>query len=155
MKGYEDLVKTLNHIQSSRGMDCSPEAICDYQDMIGHSSIEQLAELANSDILKEAFYKVYGEAYGTVEAIKFFCKNGQKIQDILATNADQTAEIDRLNFLLTEQKKDTEAQKKAREEIQSEYATLANQNMKQAAEIETLKAQMQELKAKLYDLMTA
>ena len=154
MKGYEDLVKTLKMMQASHIMDCNMEAVCEYQDMIGHSSIEQLEELANGSY-KESFYRLYGIAYGTIEAIKFHCNHGQKIREILETNADQTAEIDRLNFLLTEQKKDTDAQKKAREEIQSEYATLADQNMKQTAEIETLKAQMQELKAKLYDLMTA
>jgi predicted RNase H-like nuclease (RuvC/YqgF family) len=154
MKGYEELVQTLKMMQASHVTDCTTEAICEYQDMIAHSSIEQLEELANGSY-KESFYRLYGIAYGTIEAIRFHCKHSQNIREILETNADQSAEIDRLNFLLTEQKKDTDAQKKACEEIQSEYATLADQNMKQTAEIETLKAQMQELKAKLYDLMTA
>lgn len=154
MKGYEELVQTLKSIQSTGGMDISPEAICEYQDMIGHSSEEQLTELANSHY-KEAFYKVYGYAYGTVEAIKFHCKHGEKIQKILEEKADLEAETDKLNFLLEEQKKDTKAQKEAREKIQSEYTELAIQNMKQAEELEALRAETQALKAKLYDLMTA
>lgn len=154
MKGYEDLVKTLKHIQSSHVMDCTPEAVCEYQDMIGTSTLEQVHDLANG-IYKNTFYKVYDLAYGTEATIRFYLDNSDKIARIMIEKAEQEAEIEKLNFLLEEQKKDTEAQKKIKEEAQSEYAKVAQENMKQASEIESLKAEMQALKARLYDLMTA
>ena len=81
MKDYKDLVQTIKTIQSSHIMDCTEQAICDYQDMIGHSSIEQLEELANGAFI-DTFYKVYGLAYGTGEAIKFYCQHSDKIKSL-------------------------------------------------------------------------
>lgn len=154
MKGYEDLVKTLALIQSSHIMNCTPEAVCDYQDMIGTSTVEQIKELSNG-VYKETFYKLYDVAYGTIATIKYYLNNSDNVMKILEEKADQEAEIEELKFFLSEQEKTTIEQKKQRIEAEKNAAELQKINEEQTAEIEALKAQMQELKAKLYDLMTA
>ena len=40
MKQYEDLVKLVKRVQATGGMDTDEASVCDYQDMIGHSSDE-------------------------------------------------------------------------------------------------------------------
>lgn len=154
MKGYEDLVKLVKHVAATGGLDCDEKSICDYQDMIGHSSIEQLQELSNGTY-QHAYYRVYGAAAGVIEAIKFYCQNSEKIMEILKERdgllcdvedlredlqkKQDTAEKFHIGFL--EAKKETETVKKDLEAAQ--------------AEISQRDEEIRNLKAKLYDLMTA
>lgn len=151
---YEDLKKTVQHIQSSHVMNCTEEAITRYQDMIGHSSIEELTELANTDVYKETFYKVYGIAYGTVEAIRFYLNNSNKIKDLLEEKADIEADRDLYkkyrDEAIEENKKSTELLLKSYKENDS----LKKQTEEAGNRITELEAENQALKAKLYDLIT-
>lgn len=153
MKQYEDLVALLKRVQATGGLDCDQASICDYQDMIGHSSREQLKELANG-VYIETFYKVYGLAYGTVEAIRFYTKNSENIETLLYSR-------DSLQCDLEEEKEKTE---KAKEEAKKNFDTAARmrdewekektekENIKK--DLEKAQAEIIELKAKLYDLIT-
>lgn len=151
---YEDLKKTVQHIQASHVMNCTDEAITRYQDMIGHSSIEELTELANTDVYKETFYKVYGIAYGTTEAIRFYLKNSNKIKDLLEEKAD--IEADRDLYLYQKQEKEKEL-KETSDNLRA-YIQKTDEQAKRAekaeAQITELEAENQALKAKLYDLIT-
>lgn len=154
MKEYKDLVELLKRVQATGGLDCDNESVCAYQDMIGHSSIEQLEELANGNY-KEAFYRVYGLAYGTIEAIRFHCKHGEKIKELFVTIEDYKAEVERGSFLLEEEKKKTLETAKERNELQRQYNEADRERTKLQEVKERLEAENQALKAKLYDLMTA
>lgn len=147
MKGYEDLVKLLSRTQATGGLDVSVEAICEYQDMIAHSHDDQLEELANGN-LKESFYRVYGYAYGTVEAIRFHCRHGRKILEMIAENDDLKADVEDWKAKVQKAQETTEKFRASWEDLTQKTAQQENEIRRQAAEIITLKA-------KLYDMMQA
>ena len=147
MKGYEDLVKLLKQTQATGGLDVSTEAICEYQDMIAHSHDDQLEELANGN-LKESFYRVYGYAYGTVEAIRFHCSHGRKIMEMIAENDDLKADLEDWKSKAQKAQETAEKFRESWDELSQKVARQENEIRRQAAEIITLKA-------KLYDMMQA
>lgn len=154
MKEYKDLCELLKKVQATGGMDCDQKSICDYQDMIGHSSEEQLADLANG-IYKEAFYRVYGISYGTIEAIRFHCKHGEKIAAILEENDSLKCDYEALNIkYIDTDKKYHDAIGKA-ESARQDALQKDSEIEALKRELEAIKANNTELKAKLYDLMTA
>ena len=146
MKDYKDLVQTVKTIQSSHIMDCSEQAVCDYQDMIGHSSEEELEELANGAFI-ETFYKVYGQAYGTAEAIKFYCRHSEKIRNIQTDLSETECDRDRYKALYEDQKKLSDKFHSETCEAEQKAHDLEVENTK-------LNKEIIKLKAKLYDLMT-
>lgn len=152
MKGYEDLVKLLQHVQATHGFDTDEKTVCDYQDMIGHSSEEQLTELANG-AYKESFYRIYGCAYGTIEAIKFFTKHGEKILAMLSENADLKCDLEiaednaKKNFDLAEKNRQSWIEEKNRAN------NAENQITEKEKEIASLQDEIIRLKARLYDLI--
>lgn len=153
MKGYEDLVKLLKHVQATHGFDTDEKTVCEYQDMIGHSSDEQLTELANG-AYKESFYRIYGCAYGTIEAIKFFGKHSEKILAMLDENANLKCDLEiaedkaKKNFDLAEKNRQSWIEEKNRAN-NAEY-----QITEKEKEITALQDEIKTLKAKLYDLIT-
>lgn len=158
MKGYEDLVKLLKQTQATGGLDISTEAICEYQDMIAHSHDDQLEELANGN-LKESFYRVYGYAYGTVEAIRFHCRHGRKIIEMISENDSLKADVEDLRVEVQKARETAEKFRDSWEDVAQKAAQQENEFKRQAAEQENeIKRQAAEiitLKAKLYDMMQA
>lgn len=154
MTGYKELMELVKEVQASGILKTDEASIVEYQDMIGHSTEEDLEELSNG-MYKEAFYRVYGAAAGVIEAIRFYHKHGQKMIDMR----------DRLYMLETEDEKQREKIEKL-QEIGSEWIE-KTEKMRQAweaekaakmealARIAELEAEAQALKAKLYDMMTA
>ena len=145
MKGYEELVKLLNKVQATGGLDVDEKSICDYQDMIGHSTQDQLRELANGN-LKESFYRVYGHSYGTVEAIRFFTQNSNKMYDLLLERDGLKADLEIAN-------KDID--KYMLESSKNYKAMIQERQEKEQAQDDLKKAQEEiiRLKARLFDLM--
>lgn len=145
MKGHEELVKLLNKVQATGGLDVDEKSICDYQDMIGHSTQEQLRKLANGN-LKESFYRVYGHSYGTVEAIRFFTQNSNKMYDLLSERDGLKADLEIAN-------KDID--KYMLESSKNFKAMMQERQEKEQAQDDLKKAQDEiiRLKARLFDLM--
>ena len=145
MKGYEELVKLLNRVQATGGLDVDEKSICEYQDMIGHSTQDQLRELANGN-LKESFYRVYGHSYGTVEAIRFFTQNSNKMYDLLLERDELKADLEIAN-------KDID--KYMLESSKNYKAMIQERQEKEQAQDDLKKAQDEiiRLKARLFDLM--
>lgn len=152
MKQYEDLVKLLNKVQATGGLDVDETSICEYQDMIGHSTQDQLRELANGS-LKESFYRVYGHSYGTVEAIRFFTKNSDKLYDILGERDELKADLEDLKDELKAQKSKTEENWDKAQKMHE--AWMNEKAEKEQAQDDLKKAQEEiiRLKARLFDLM--
>ena len=151
---FEDLKETIKTIQASHVMDCTQPATIRYQDMIGHSSFEQLEELANTDVYRETFYRVYGTAYGTVEAIKFYMKHSDKVKAILEEKADLEAERDGLIETDRNRTAYIEEQNAKNIQISSELRAEQRKAQEAAERVAALEAENQALKAKLYDLIT-
>ena len=131
---------------------CDNDAICIYQDLIGHAAVEENIELANDPALMESFYRIYGVAYGTTAAIKYYLNNSDKILEMKADldyNKDKIAQLD--SQLETERKtvkfwndKADEYREKLNESKQDMDGTIKA--------LEMVRKENIELKAKLYDL---
>ena len=157
-KGDKVTEKTIRELCNRVASNCAhllpndEEAIVVYQDLIGHATVEENRELANDPALMETFYRIYGVAFGTVAAIKFYMANSNKIAE--------------LNYDLDMAKQAAEnlhdANKKLHEEIAEVNKELNAANGKINGYVrsldsahEMLDAKDQEiiaLKAKLYDL---
>lgn len=153
MLGYEDLVKTLKEVQATGIMDTKTETVCNYQDMIGHSTVGQLRELATGQH-KEAFYRVYCQACGVIETLRFYFENSEAITAYREQIADQEAEIESLHGRL-------DTAEEIRDHFIKEHGNACNGWTQRTAElkdaqdeIKTLKRETIELKARLYDMMT-
>lgn len=153
MKGHKELIETVKMIQATGGMDTDETSICEYQDMIGHSSQEQLTDLATGNY-RESFYRLYCAAYGVINTLRFYWNFSDKCNSLREVAADREAEIDKLNFLLEEEQKATKEQKASREEVQTGYADLVKDYNEAKRKTEEQAAEIIQLKAKLYDLMT-
>ena len=152
MKEYKDLLELVKRVQATGGMDTDEKSVCDYQDMIGHSTDDQLRELANGDY-KHAFYRIYGCAYGTVGAIQFFTQHSDKLDQILRDRDEAICDREDALVKLEKQKeKVAENFLKAQNAIddleKEKAARLETEKELQAAQDEIIR-----LKARLFDLM--
>lgn len=152
MKGYKELLETVKMIQATGGMDIGNDAVCEYQDMIGHSSIEQLEELAAGNC-REAFYRLYDAAYGTISTLRFYWQHSEKAQAL--QEAAQAADRERMRIRDYAETADKELERRAKvisdqedKIIEAEEKATAAEQRAKAAEAESI-----QLKAKLYDLM--
>lgn len=133
-------------------LDINNDAVTVYQDLIGHATVEENMELANDPALMETFYRIYGVAYGTTAAIKYYLNNSDKILEMKADldyNKDKIAQLD--SQLETERKtvkfwndKADEYREKLNESKQDMEGTIKA--------LEMVRKENIELKAKLYDL---
>lgn len=93
----EQTIRELcKRVARERRLDISDEAIVQYQDLIGHATVEENQELSNTPELMETFYWIYGVAYGTVAAIKFYLNNSDKIADIQCDREEYKAKAKQL-----------------------------------------------------------
>lgn len=151
MLGYNDLVKTLREVHRTGIIDAHIEKVCDYQDMIGHSSFEQLKELATE--YKESFYRLYCTACGVTETLRFYFENSDAINRLREQVADKDADLDDLRRKLAEAEKVRDHFIGEHREAVNGWTTRTAELKTANDEIEELKRQNMELKAKLYDIM--
>lgn len=147
-KKYESLSELLRETASKpgHGLETDMESIFHYQDLIGHSTIEDLREHSNNEDLKEDFYRVYGLAYGTVAAIRYYVKNSEKIQDLL----------DRVDYLEADVADAEDKLKEANEKYKNlaeDHVKLFSESERAKAENEKLREENIRLKARMFDMM--
>lgn len=145
MVGYNDLVALLKRVKATRGLDTDEESVCNYQDMIGHSTDKELSELANGEY-KSEFYWVYSTAYRIEDTLNFYVHHSDKIYQIRVENDDLKCTNEDLRAELSEVKRELS------EEYQL-YATVNKEKCSLEKENADLKAEIIKLKARLYDLM--
>lgn len=71
-----------NEVARTGNLKTDQESVVAYQDMIGHANTSELVELSNTMELVESFYRIYGEAYGTCAAIKFYMSASDKVTEL-------------------------------------------------------------------------
>lgn len=152
MKQYEDLVKLVKRVQATGGMDTDEASVCDYQDMIGHSSDEQLRELANGE-MKHAFYRIYGCAYGTISAIQFFTKHSNKLDEIIHERDEAICDRDDAREDLKKEKEKTEKAFAQAQKMRDSWEQEKTEKENIKRDLEKAQAEIIQLKAKLYDLI--
>ena len=133
-------------------LDVSEKAIVDYQDMIGHATEEENKSLANDPALMESYYRIYGVAYGTIAAIKFYMANSNKVYNMKAELDDYKEELDKVRAM----HKSSEERAKFWEDKTEEYKGQlkeAKRDMEGTEKrLQLTEAEVIALKAKLYDL---
>lgn len=150
---YKNLEELLKEVQATRGLDTNIEFITHVQDLIGHSTIDELHDLSWQ--YKETFYRVYDEAEGIEATMRFFAEHSKFSLNLQEQLADAEADRDKYSYLLKMEKDARLQDCKERNQFQAENikTTAAVNDLKH--ENEELKKELTELKAKLYDLMTA
>lgn len=139
--------------ESGHILDLHDEAVTEYQDLIGHATEEENTELCNDPALNETWYRIYGVAYGTTAAIKWYLNHSNKIAEMQCDLEEYKAKVE----------KKTEELKAAHDDSLTQFERAANaenviKEMKRDMDgtLKALKEKEEEiiqLKARLYDLM--
>lgn len=150
---YETLEELLKEVQATRSLDTSIEFITHVQDLIGHSTESQLYELSKQ--YKTTFYWVYDEAEGIEATLRFFANYSKFSEDLQTQLADATADRDKFEFMFNNMKETTEKTADELQDLKTRHETTLNELTAKQKEVDDMKKQLIELKARLYDLMTA
>ena len=147
MKNYNDLVKLIADVNAHNTIATDAASVCDYQDMIAHSTDEQLTELANDDKTRFAFYWIYSIAYRVDTVLTFYAKHDDRIYNLRLER--ETLQCDNDNL-----KTDCNRLLNQCNEANAENKELTHRAVAAEEKVEELEAEIIKLKAKLYDLTT-
>ena len=150
---YKNLEELLKEVQATRGLDTNIEFITHVQDLIGHSTIDELHDLSWQ--YKETFYRVYDEAEGVEATMRFFAEHSRFSTNLQEQLAEAEADRDKYRHLYETKEAEN---KNIKQDLQNTRNDLGSQDIKVhelKKENEELKKEIDHLKAKLYDFMTA
>ena len=150
---YNNLEELLKEVQATRGLDTSIEFITHVQDLIGHSTVEELHELSRQ--YKETFYRVYDEAEGIETTLRFFKYNSEWSEYLQTKLAEAEADRDKFEFMFDNMKATTDKITNDFQDLQKRHETNLDELAAKQKEVDELKNELTNLKARLYDLMTA
>lgn len=126
-------------------MATDQESILTYQDVIGHSSIQQNIDASNSNDA-DLFFRIYGEAYGVNAAIQFFIDHSLYCSTLRNDNSMYKVRID-------DYKKTIESKEEMISNINRKNVDLEIKNQNLLEQVESLTDEIIRLKAKLYDIL--
>ncbi len=143
------------------GHETTTEAICHYQDVFGHSSEEEHEKAAEGEY-REVFYRLYCEAFGIVETIKFDRKHSvyvrnlrDQIEALECDNEDhEQVERDLRQKIQSRDKDLVDAGEKMRE-LYLEREALKKEKFELAQAAAKCASEIVHLKARLFDMMEA
>ena len=154
MKGkYNNLEELLKEVQATRGLDTNIEFITHVQDLIGHSTIDELHDLSWK--YKETFYRVYDEAEGVEATMRFFAEHSRFSLNLQEQLADAEADRDKYQHLYKTEKEGRDLDLKELQELRGKHNKNLTELVGKQREVDELRKELITLKAKLYDLMTA
>lgn len=150
---YNNLEELLKEVQATRGLDTNIEFITHVQDLIGHSTIDELHDLSWQ--YKETFYRVYDEAEGVEATMRFFAEHSRFSTNLQEQLAEAEADRDKYHALWKVEKETAERHAESMQMDDKEIKKLKLKAAEDQATIDKLQKELISLKAKLYDLMTA
>lgn len=150
---YDNLEELLKEVQATRGLDTSIEFITHVQDLIGHSTIDELHDLSWQ--YKETFYRVYDEAEGVEATMRFFAEHSRFSLNLQEQLADAEADRDKYQHLYKTEKESRDLDLKELQELRGKHNKNLTELVNKQREVDELRKELITLKAKLYDLMTA
>ena len=129
------------------------ETVVQYQDLIGHATVQENSDIANTPELMESFYRIYGAAYGVTSAIKYYVDHSDKMIDLRydlgeykAISEKQADEIKKLNDDLARVMNELS-------EAKQDIKTSLGETEFQKTIVKVTEEENTRLKAELYDLM--
>lgn len=150
---YNNLEELLKEVQATRGLDTNIEFITHVQDLIGHSTIDELHDLSRQ--YKETFYRVYDEAEGVEATMRFFAEHSRFSTNLQEQLADAEADRDKYQHLYKTEKESRDLDLKELQELRGKHNKNLTELVNKQREVDELRKELITLKAKLYDLMTA
>lgn len=151
-KNYENLEELLKEVKATRLLDTKIEFITHVQDLIGHSTVEELHDLSRE--YKETFYWVYDTAEGIESTLRFFAENSKFSTELQEQLADAEADRDKYNGLYNLEKESLDSVTTTLLSRNTEVRELKNKLEEAEKEVSSLQEELIKLKAKLYDLTT-
>ncbi len=139
--------------ESGHILDLHDEAVVVYQDLIGHATEEENTELCNDPAVNETWYRIYGVAYGTTAAIKWYLNHSNKIAEMQCDLEEYKAKASKLEEDLGEAKKAVGVQKANAETLNSQLYECKRDMDGTLKALKKKDDEIIQLKAKLYDLM--
>lgn len=150
----EQTIRDLcKRVAATGGFDTDNDSVIAYQDLIGHATMEENAELANEPALMESYYRIYGVAYGTIAAIKFYMQNSNKVIDMDYQLNEYKASFEAKCKELEFANEKIKAREKEVEKLCENMEELKGKISGYKASITERDREIMKLKAKLYDLM--
>ena len=141
-------------VAATNSFDTGNDAVIAYQDLIGHATVEENQAISNTPELVESFYKVYGVAYGTCAAIKFYLNNSDKLADMQCDLEEAKAKAEKEHKDLVDARQYIlELEGKVKECKRDMDETLKEMELLNGA-ITERDEEIVQLKAKLFDLIT-
>jgi len=150
---YNNLEELLKEVQATRELDTNIEFITHVQDLIGHSTIDELHDLSWQ--YKETFYRVYDEAEGVEATMRFFAEHSRFSLNLQEQLADAEADRDKYQHLYKTEKESRGLDLKELQELRGKHNKNLTELVNKQREVDELRKELITLKAKLYDLMTA
>ena len=148
---YDNFKQLLDEVRATGGIDTNIEFVCHIQDLIGHSTFEDLEKLSAE--YKETFYRVYDVAMGTEATIRAwrdysnYCRNlREKLEDYEDEIWAYKADLENANTKAKEWEKSATA-------YQADLKASEIEKKALSAELDKKDAEILKLKARLYDLI--
>ena len=153
-KEYGSLEELLKEVKATGGLDLSIEFICHVQDLIGHSTQEELKDLSLE--YKETFYRVFCEAEGVTETLHFYFFNSNAVNSIREEAAEAKADAEKWESLYNNlheihEKSEIDLCRRIAE-LKDELHEARTTADALTLEKENLNTEITRLKAKLYDM---
>jgi len=153
MSKYDNIKTAYDLAREVRnhGLSCDMEDLCRVQDIISHSTEEELSSLAKNNDTKGIFYMILFKSWNYEDACRFWNQHSnpehEELEKLRVVSRDQAATIE----ILTERNTRTKEERDASREAFNDKATLVNQLQKEAEEMQL---EIMRLKAQLYDYMS-
>ena len=139
--------------ESGHLLDLHDEAVTAYQDLIGHATEEENTELCNDPALNETWYRIYGVAYGTTAAIKWYLNHSNKIAEMQCDLEEYKAKAAKLEADLKDAKESAGIQKANAETLNGQLYECKRDMEGTLKALEEKDKEIVVLKARLYDLL--
>lgn len=149
-----ELLQMVQH----RGLSLDQDDINRAQDIFGNAPIEDLAELANSENSRTAdnFYMVLFNIWNWRDATKFYNDHSNKLYQLAKQEAQEARkEAKEAKAEAAQIREQLKAEHENRLQETGERLNKTSELTKAEAENHALKMEIMQLKAKLYDMMTA
>lgn len=167
IKTAADLVKEV----MAHGLSTKQEDICRAQDIFGRSSVEELVSLANDNGMNDehgnpdpkgswssgrkgtrnTFYSIAFSIWNWEDATRFWNQYTNPDKEILVKTCEENATLKKQNATLVERRNQLSEEV---EEAANKWQSTYEQFREQEARALKAEAEIVQLKAKLYDLMT-
>ena len=153
MSKYDKISSAAEMVREIRmhGLSIDTEDLCRVQDIVGHSTEEQLTDLAANTDTRGAFYMMLFDIWNYEDAARFWNLHTnpehKELEQLRKTSKEQAAAIKEL----TERNARTKEERDASREAFNDKAALVNQLQKEAEEMQL---EIMRLKAQLYDYMS-